>query len=128
MYLVDVSIPDLQTICHENPESYYRAIFFNVIDSVCGHIERRIGNKGLQILCSIENVIRVAWPKGLVSEENGDLNNVIQHYNDDLDKSRLLSQLSTLGFIKEELSSSGHLTVPEISKVIGSTSLRKMIP
>ena len=31
-------------------------------------------------------------------------------------------------FIKEESSSSGDLTVPEIFKVIGSTPLRKMIP
>ena len=109
--------------CHENPESYYRAIFFNVIDSVSGHIERRISNKGLQILSSIENIIRSAWSKALVSEENEDLKRVIEHYGDDLDKKG-----STISFIKKESSSSDDLTIPEIFKVIGSTSLRKMIP
>ena len=114
----------------DDPESYYRSVFFQGIDSVIGHIEKRIKEEGVKILSSIERIFKMAWSSASESptHENEDFLRVVGHFGEDLDKNCLLSQLKSLSYIKEESSTSDGLSVPQILKVIGSTYLKKMIP
>lgn len=72
----------------DQPESYYRSIFFQTVDSVIGHIEKRIEEKGTKIMASIESLIKCAWCSDpLLTEENEDFLRVIDHFGTDLEKS-----------------------------------------
>ena len=75
-----------------DPKSYYRHTFFKMLDWLIGHLKARVEEKAPQILSCIERLFFSAWSGNTIPQD--DLEIVCQHFGADLDRNRLMCQLS----------------------------------
>ena len=113
---------------YTEPKEYYRMLFFQAVDSVMGHITKRIDDKGIEIVSAIDSVIKRAWSGATPDATDEDVLMLKQHFQSDLDTDRLLCQLSILENIRKEYSCEEDMFITDILKVVGGTYLKKMIP
>jgi len=79
---------------HIDPKDHYRSIYFEVIDTVTGHMSKRIDEKGIQVNAAIELLISKAWMGDALPDAS--LKLIMDHFGEDLDEVRLRSQLHVL--------------------------------
>ena len=81
------------------PEDYYRSIYFRVIDETVGAIRNRFQGKGFEILLVAERVILTSLSGKSV--EQSDLQQLCEHFGDDINIIRLQPQLEVLSNIEK---------------------------
>ena len=76
------------------PKEYYRKIYFEVADTILGEIQRRFERKNYDLYSRAEELLLKAAGSGEMLEDNIEV--VLQHFCEDLDRSRLTNQLAVL--------------------------------
>ena len=114
---------------YESPKQFYRALFYQVIDETVSSLVRRIEDKSIPVLSSVENILYAAWTGAVINK--CDLKDVTNHFGDDLNPDKLTSQLYTLNNLKKEEEIKDEIiawNTRSILTQIGKSSLNPMIP
>ena len=82
------------THAYHTPEDFYRRQYLEVIDTLTGEIERIFGSESFALYTKMEKLLLSAAKGELTSSE--DLQEVVSHFGDDLDKTDHSKELALL--------------------------------
>ena len=81
------------THADNTPEDLYRRLYYEVIDTLLGEIEKRFDSDSFELYGKIEKIL-LSSAKGELDPCDDMIKDVVSHFNDDLEHSDLVKELA----------------------------------